>query len=64
VAKKAASIGIPAMDNIPGFTARMYAIVRNVVNPANNSVLTFVPFFVSLKIFSNIKFPFRGAKPV
>ena len=37
-----------------GFTASIYAIVINVVIPAVISVFTFVLFFLSLKIFSNI----------
>ena len=35
-----------------GFNAMMYAIVMNVVKPATTSVLTFVPFSLSLNSFS------------
>ena len=35
-----------------GLTARMYAIVMNVVTPAMISVLTVVPFSRSLNVFS------------
>ena len=42
VAIKTAVESIPDADKILGLTARMYAIVMNVVNPANTSVLTVV----------------------
>ena len=54
---KTAPPSIPVALNIPGLTARIYAIVRNVVIPATTSVLTFVPFSVSLKNLSIIKIP-------
>ena len=56
VAAKIASDGMPAAERMPGFTARMYAIARNVVRPAMSSVLTVVPFSFSLNNFS-IEFP-------
>ena len=54
VAIKIACGSIPDAERIDGFTARMYAIVINVVIPATTSVLTFVLFCLSLKTFSNI----------
>lgn len=39
VAAKTLLKSIPATERIPGLTARMYAIVRNVVTPAMISVL-------------------------
>jgi hypothetical protein len=44
-----AGLSIPAALKIVGFTKIIYAIVRNVVAPATNSVLTFVRFSLSLK---------------
>ena len=52
VAAKIACEGIPEADNILGLTASIYAIARNVVTPAITSVLTVVPFSLSLKSFS------------
>ena len=52
VAAKIASFGIPAAERIFGFTARIYAIARKVVIPATISVLTVVPFSLSLNNFS------------
>ena len=43
-----APAGIPVSDNILGLTAIMYAIVKNVVNPAIISV------FLSISLFVNI----------
>ena len=54
VATKTAFLSIPAAAKIDGFTNKIYAIVRNVVNPAINSVLTSVPFSLSLKNLSII----------
>ena len=42
---------IPAEDSMLGFTARMYAMVINVVIPASISVFTLVLFCFSLNIF-------------
>ena len=47
------SIFVPSLKMF-GFTARIYAIVINVVRPAITSVLTEVLFCLSLNIFSNI----------
>ena len=57
VAVKTAPESIPAADIILGLTARIYAIVINVVIPAITSVFTSVPFSRSLKTFSNMCFP-------
>jgi len=54
VAVNTAPESIPAADRILGFTARIYAIVMNVVIPARISVFTSVLFSESLNIFSNI----------
>ena len=43
---------IPVADSMPGFTARIYAIVMNVVIPARTSVFTVVLCSFSLKKFS------------
>ena len=43
VAKNTPPRGMPAAERMLGFTARMYAIVMNVVIPATTSVLTDVP---------------------
>lgn len=44
VAVKTAPLGIPAIPNISGFTAIIYAIAKNVVIPAVTSFLKSVPF--------------------
>ena len=49
VAMKTPPRGMPAMDRMLGLTARMYAIVMNVVMPAATSTLTVVLFLLSLK---------------
>ena len=49
VAVKTAPASMPAMPRMFGLTARMYAIVMNVVSPAIASVLTSVPRSFSLK---------------
>ena len=46
-----------SFPNRLGFTARIYAIVINVVIPAITSVLTVVRFSFNLKYFSNILSP-------
>ena len=43
---------IPVVPSMAGLTARMYAMVMNVVRPAVTSVLTLVLFSFSLNIFS------------
>ena len=45
---------IPDADRIAGLSAKIYAIVMNVVRPATTSVFTVVLFSLSLNIFSNI----------
>ena len=45
---------IPEAERISGFTARMYAIARNVVTPATISLPTVVPRALSLNNFSII----------
>ena len=50
------SIPVPSVDKMAGLTTIIYAIVKNVAKPANNSVFTLVPFSFNLKIFSNIQF--------
>jgi hypothetical protein len=45
---------IPAEESMPGFTARMYAMVMNVVIPAVISVFTSVLFCFSLNNLSSI----------
>ena len=52
VAAKIASLGIPEAERMLGFTARIYAIAKKVVMPATTSVLTLVPFSLSLNSFS------------
>ena len=47
---------IPAEDSMLGFTARMYAMVINVVIPAAISVFTLVLFCFSLNIFFKHRF--------
>ena len=54
VAVKTAPVSIPEAPKIPGLTAKMYAIVINVVKPATTSVRTLVLFSESLNNFSNI----------
>lgn len=44
VAIKTPWLFMPASPSMLGFTARMYAIARNVVIPAMTSVFTLVPF--------------------
>ena len=44
VAVNTAPASMPAALKISGFTARMYAIVMNVVSPAKSSVCTVVRF--------------------
>ncbi len=56
VARSTAVPSMPVVESTEGFTARIYAIVINVVIPAATSVLTFVLFFLSLNIFSIISF--------
>ena len=53
VASRTAVGSMPAALKILGFTARMYAMVMNVVIPATTSVLTLVPWVFSLKSFSS-----------
>ena len=48
VAIKTAVLSIPALERIFGFSARIYAMVINVVRPAIISVETFVLFSLSL----------------
>jgi hypothetical protein len=47
--------GIPPSPKITGFTPKMYAIARKVVNHAITSVLTSVFFSSNLKSLFNIK---------
>ena len=47
VAVNRALLSIPVTLKIPGCTARIYAIVINVVRPAIISTLTLVPFLFS-----------------
>ena len=55
VAIRIASLSMPVPSlKMFGFTAKIYAIVINVVRPAITSVFTEVLFCLSLKIFSNI----------
>ena len=54
VAVKTAPLSIPDALNTFGFTARIYAMVINVVIPARISVFTVVWFSRSLNSFSNI----------
>ena len=49
VAMNTPPFGIPAAESMSGLTARMYAIVMNVVMPATSSVRTDVRFRLSLK---------------
>ena len=56
VATNTALAFIPEALRMLGFTARMYAMVRNVVRPAITSCLTVVLCSLSLKHFSNITF--------
>ena len=56
VATKMPPLGIPETARMSGFTARMYAMVMNVIRPASISVWTFVPFSRSLKNFSSISY--------
>ena len=51
--------GMPATERMFGFTARMYAIVMNVVRPATSSVRTVVLFSSSLNSFLSMSFFFR-----
>jgi hypothetical protein len=46
---------MPVVERICGLTNTMYAIVRNVVSPASNSVRTSVPCCCSLKIRSSME---------
>ncbi len=52
VAVAAPANGTPAALRMPGFTNMMYAMVRNVVTPASNSVLKSVPRSLNLKKLS------------
>ena len=54
VASNTAVESIPAAESIDGLTARIYAIVINVVTPPITSLRTVVLFSFSLKNFSNI----------
>ena len=54
VANSASSKGIPATDNIAGFTSSMYAIVRKVVIPARISEPAVTPFALNPKVLSRI----------
>lgn len=57
VAENTAPADIPSIPpKYDGFTARIYAIARNVVIPAIISVLTSVPCSFSLKSFSMVNF--------
>jgi hypothetical protein len=58
VAVKIAPLSMPEAERIPGLTARMYAMVMNVVMPAMISVRTSVPCSLSLNSFSIIKPPY------
>ncbi|MPN32744.1 hypothetical protein SDC9_180224 [bioreactor metagenome] len=49
VAMNTAFLSIPARERMLGLTNMMYAMVRKVVSPANNSVFTSVLFSRSLK---------------
>ena len=51
VAVTNAPAGIPVLESMLGFTAIIYAIVRNVVRPANISffILTFSLFIIDKK---------------
>ena len=52
---------IPVAPSTLGFTARIYAMVINVVSPAITSVLTSVPRSLSLKNFSIVSpFPINA----
>jgi hypothetical protein len=46
-----APLSIPASARMLGFTARIYAIVRNVVIPARTSLFTVIVFGSNPKIF-------------
>ena len=52
VAVNMAPVSIPVLPRMLGLTARIYAIVINVVIPAINSVFTLVPRSLSLNNFS------------
>ena len=65
VANTTPSTGIPACDNICGFTTMMYAMVMNVVSPPNISLPTLVPCSCSLKSRSSNRCPcFRNEPPL
>ena len=54
VATRTPPLGIPAQERKNGFTARMYAIVMNVVRPATTSVRTVVLFSRRRKSLSSM----------
>ena len=58
VAVNNASLSIPVVDNILGFTIRIYDIVRKVIRPARNSLRMVVLFSESLNVFSSKFFIF------
>ena len=60
VAVNTAPESIPVAESMLGLTARIYAIVINVVIPASISVFASVLFSLSLNTFSNMMFPFRS----
>src|ERR1041384_6204882 len=53
VATHTPPLSIPALPRVCGLTNRIWAIVRNVVAPATNSVRTLVPCFESSKVRSS-----------
>ena len=57
VAIRIACASIPVAERMLGLTARIYAMVINVVKPASTSVFTSVLFSLSLKNFSNMIYP-------